>query len=98
MLAVFAAEAAVLVTAKRRHVAHRAISIDPYGARAHARADIDGATDAAGPDTGGEPVIRLIGDRDRLVLIVETNDAEHRAEDLLLRDPHTVVHAGEDRR
>ena len=34
----------------------------------------------------------------RLVLAVERDDHDHRPEDLLLRDPHVVGDAGEDRR
>ena len=54
--------------------------------------------DVAGEHAGGEPVDRVVGDRDRLVEIVERQDGLDRAEDLLARHPHGVVDAGEHRR
>ena len=35
--------------------------------------------------------MRVVGDLERLGLVLERRDREHRAEDLLLEDPHRVV-------
>ena len=98
MLAVLAAEAAALVAAERRHVADRAIGVDPHRAGRERSLTFDSAAHVAGPHAGGEAVARVVGDRDRLLLVLERDDRQHRAEDLLLRDAHVVVDAGEDRR
>ena len=54
--------------------------------------------DVAGPDAGGEAELAVVCDRDGLVRIVEDQGREDRPEDLLARDTHLVVDAGEDRR
>ncbi len=49
-------------------------------------------------DIGREAVIRVVGDRDRLLFRIEGNDRKHRSEHFLARDPHGIVDIGEDRR
>src|SRR4051794_17482891 len=57
------------------------------------------ATDGVGgPDIVIEPEGGAVGDGDRLVLVVERLDDDDRTEELLLRDPPAVLHAGEQRR
>ena len=54
--------------------------------------------DVARPDGAGKSVARVVGDRNRLLLVVEFDHRCDPAEDLLLRDAHAVVDAVEDRR
>ena len=49
-------------------------------------------------DAAREPVDAVVGDADRVVVVVEGDDDEHRAEDLLLGDRHGVVDVGEQGR
>src|SRR6185369_16951192 len=81
----------LLVSAERgvRRIGVIAIGPDP--------ARLDGAAEAvepariAAPDTGAETVERVVGDRERLVIILEGRDRNHRSENLLLEDAHLVV-------
>src|SRR3954453_6788356 len=50
------------------------------------------------PDVVVEPERCAVGERNRLVLVVERLYDDNRTEELLLRDPHLVLHAGEQRR
>src|SRR5579859_5097528 len=51
-----------------------------------------------GPEDGGvEAIFRVVGDPDRLVLGVISDDGQHRAEDLLLGDRHVVLHVDKNR-
>src|SRR5205807_3449380 len=52
----------------------------------------------AGVHRATEPVHALVGDADRVVVVLERDHDEHRAEDLLLGDRHRVVDVGEQRR
>ena len=54
--------------------------------------------EVARPDGGRQTVDRVVRRRDRLVDVVDLDHGGDRAEDLLLRDPHVVADAGEDRR
>src|SRR3954452_17337021 len=45
----------------------------------------------AAPDTGAETVERVVGDRERLVVVLEGGDRDDRSENLLLEDAHLVV-------
>ena len=51
-----------------------------------------------GPDRGAEAELGVVGEVDRLLLGVDDDDRQHRAEDLLAHDPHLVGDAGEDGR
>ena len=55
-------------------------------ARAHAAGDGVGAVEVVGEHRGVEAVDRVVGDLDRLLLVVGRDDRQHRAEDLLARD------------
>ena len=96
-LVVLAPDAGLLVAAERgvRRVLVVAVRPDPAG--------LDLATGPVGlrtvarPDAGAEPVEGVVGDLERVVLVVEAGHRDDRAEDLLLEDPHRVV-ALEDRR
>lgn len=48
-------------------------------------------------DVAGQSVFAVVGDANGVFLVVERDDREHRAEDLLLGDGHGVVDVGEKR-
>src|SRR3954471_19193037 len=50
------------------------------------------------PDAAREAVVRVVGDRHGVVLVVVGDHADHRTEDLLAGDRHRVVDVGEERR
>src|SRR5688500_5750083 len=77
---------------------HHLVRVDPRGADAQRPAGPVGQPKVAGPDAGGQPVLDVVGDAVGLLLRGELEDAHHRAEDLLLGDPHLVAHAREDGR
>lgn len=47
---------------------------------------------------GNQPVITVVGDRERFILIVEGDCRQNRAKDFFPGDAHLIVHSGEDRR
>ena len=51
----------------------------------------------AGPDGTRETILRVVGDLDGLILGVDGDDHEDRAEDLLAGDRHVPGDLGEDR-
>src|SRR5260370_38857322 len=57
-----------------------------------------GAAQVARPDRGGRAVVRVVAQKTRVVLIRERDRRADRAENLLARDPHLIVDAGEQRR
>ena len=60
--------------------------------------DAHRAEDVARPDRGGQPVVGVVGDPQRVLFVVERDDARDRPENLLARDPRGVVDVVEDRR
>ena len=52
----------------------------------------------SGPDRRHQPVLDVVRDPDRVLLVLERDDRDHRPEDLLLRDRHRVVHPGNNGR
>ena len=52
--------------------------------------------DVTRPHAGGEAVGRVVALQHGVVLVLERNDGDDRAEDLLTGDLHVVPHAGED--
>src|SRR5690606_41249842 len=50
----------------------------------------------AGPDARCQAKGRVVGLGDQVVFVIERDDAQHGAEDLLLRDVGAVVDAGND--
>src|SRR5690348_2372415 len=73
-----------LVAAERRCGIVEVVRVDPDGA------GLDGARhavrllDVLGPDAGGEPVHRAVGELDAFGLVRKREHREHRAEDLLV--------------
>src|SRR5579863_6815978 len=94
-LAPLAAIARLLVAAERRGaVIRHALQVDVAGA--DTAADPARALDRIAGDVTGEPKGRVVGDPDRILLVLGTQDRQHGAEDLLARDRHVVGNVGED--
>src|SRR4029077_15679594 len=66
-------------------------AVGPDAASLQAPTEPVRAVDIARPNTRAEPVQRVVGDRHRLVGVLERRHRHHRPEDLLLEDPHLVV-------
>src|ERR1700691_4610675 len=83
----FAAEPALLVAAER-HLdrAARSPAVDVDLTRFDALRNGDRGVDAAREDTGVQSVRRRVGERDRLLDVVERRDRERRAEDFFVKD------------
>ena len=74
------------------------LGIHPDHAGVELVAETKGARDVGGPDISGEPVLHVIGDGERLGLVLEGYRRQDRAEYLLLRDAHLVVGLDKQRR
>src|SRR6202044_3267847 len=96
--AVLPPDAAVLVAAVGRVGAVPEAAVDPDGAGADLVRDGHRAIARGGEHAPGQAVLAVVGDRDGVRVVVVADDRDHRAEDLLLRDRHRVVHVGEQRR
>src|SRR3954469_21835415 len=59
---------------------------------------VRGVFQAGGADAGGEAELGVVGDRQRLVVVLGADDGGDGAEDLLARNAHVVVGLGEQRR
>ena len=97
-LAQLAADAALLVPAKRQRVVEHVVLVDPHGAGAESVADADGGVEAGGVDGGGEAVGRRIAETDGVGFVFELGDGADGAEDFFLHDLHVFRDAGEDGR
>src|SRR5687768_7908973 len=53
--------------------------------------------DVLGPYVAREAILDVVGQADRIGLVLERNQAGDRAEDFFLRNPHAVVDVGENR-
>src|SRR6266542_2633117 len=73
-------------------------TVDLYLASAEQARDPLRPAGVTRPDTGREPVAGVVGDAHRMGFAVVGDDSQDRAEDLLARDRHGVVDAGEDGR
>src|SRR6266511_3807233 len=96
LLAELAADARLLVAAERVPWVEQVVVVDPDGAGAQPLGDLDGPGGVAAPDGAGQPVVGVVGDRDRLLVAVERDHRQHRPEDLLLGDACRGVDVGED--
>ena len=74
------------------------VLVDRHVAAADPPRHVLGALDVRAPDAARQPVVGVVGDRDRVVLVVVRDDGDDGSEDLLPRDRHPVVDVGEDRR
>src|SRR3954454_18589134 len=84
--AALAAVAGLLVAAERGGRVEAVEGVRPDDARAHALRHPEDARALLRPDAGAQAVGRVVRLLDRLVRRAEGEDAQHRAEDLLLRD------------
>src|SRR5580693_9339864 len=69
VLAQFAAEARLLVTAERRDRIDHAVAVDPYRAGFQLARDLVRAANVAGPNRRREPVVSVVALKNRVVLI-----------------------------
>ena len=81
-----AAEPGLLVAAERRPVAHRRVRVHAEVAGLDAARDPQRPADVAGEDRAGQAVLGVVGQRDRLLLVVERHHRDDRPEDLLAPD------------
>src|SRR5579863_3020266 len=98
VFAELAAEAGLLVAAEGRNRIELVEAVDPDRAGLERARHLVRAGDVARPDRGGEPVVRVVALKNRVVLILERDRRGDRPEDLLARDPHFIVDTGEQRR
>src|SRR5207253_8458803 len=85
--AALAAEARLLVAAERRRRVEAVVRVRPHDAGAQLLRHPQDPRALLGPDAGGQAVRRVVRPLDRLVRRAERQHRQHRAEDLLLRDP-----------
>src|SRR5256712_6523139 len=88
-----ATDAAALVAAEWCLLVDAPAAVDAQHPGLDAPRDPQRATDVAGPDRARESVGGVVDQPQDLVLAIERDDGQHRAEDLLLGDPHSVVGA-----
>jgi hypothetical protein len=89
-LVVLAPDAGRLVAAEGRVRRVVVVAVGPYAPGLDRAAHAEGARAVAGPHAGAKAVERVVGDLQRLGLVLERGHREHRAEDLLLEDAHVV--------
>ena len=65
--------------------------VDAEGARTQCAGHLVALLDVGGPDAAGQAEGGIVGDAQRVVVVLVLDDAQHGTEDLLLRDPHRVV-------
>src|SRR5438552_8297617 len=92
-----AADAGRLVAAERRAELHRE-AVDGVRAGAHAPGDIQPVPRIGTPHRARQPVIGIVGDADRIALVLVRDQRQHGAEDLFAGDAHAVVDVDEQRR
>ena len=95
VVAAFAADAAAFDAAERRAQVAHVLRVDPAHAGVDRVRHAMRALQVVRPDVGGQPVLRGVGQADRLGLVVERHRHEHGPEDLLLEDAHRLVDVGD---
>lgn len=93
----FASGARGLHPAERLAQVAHVLAVDEDHPGLDAACQAMGLADVLGPDVGGQAVFHVVGQAQRLGFVLERDQADHRAEDLLLGDAHAVVHVGEHR-
>src|SRR5579862_8503054 len=84
------ADAGVLVPAKWQVTVYRSTTVDTDSTRTNTSSNSHCPLMAA-PDASGEAVHTVIGNPDRILIILEGDDDEHWAKDFFLRDAHVVT-------
>src|SRR5689334_4488371 len=87
----FPAGARRLGAAERLAQVAHVLAVDEAHAGLDRRRDTVRTAEVLGPDIAGQAVRNVVGDPDRIGLVVEWDQAGDRTEDLVLRDPHAVV-------
>src|SRR4051794_37490729 len=87
-----AAEPRLLHPAERRPVPHRRVGVHRQVAGLDRPGHTERPPQVLGPDRAGQPVLGVVGQPDRLGLVVERDDGDHRAEDLLPPGGRRRVH------
>src|SRR5207302_913125 len=95
--AVLAPYAARLVAAEGRLHAVPDATVDRHRPGPHLVGEGQSPILGAGEHATPEPVLAVVGDADGVGVVVEGDDDEHGAEDLLLGNGHRVVDPGENR-
>src|SRR5690242_6813278 len=90
-----AAETGLLVAAERRRRVEAVERVRPHHPGAQPLGHPEDARALLGPDARAEAVRSVVRLLDRLLWRPEGQDREHRAEDLLLRDPVALGHVRE---
>src|SRR3989475_220576 len=86
----------LLEPAERCRSRDQVVVVDPYRAGLQPLRHREGAWDVPGPHPAGQAVHRVVRHPDGVFHRLVPDDRENRPEDLLLRDPHRVVHVAED--
>src|SRR5690606_16391945 len=92
-----AADAAGLHAAERGRQVADVLGVDPDHASVELAREAVRPGDVAGPEVGGEAVVDVVGDGQRLGLVVEGQRDQHGPEDLLPGDAHGPGGSGEQR-
>src|SRR5579862_5031392 len=95
-MATFAADAALLHTAKGHAQVTYEPAIHPDGAGVHGLSHAVRAPQVVGPDYSSQAVLAVVGQPYGFFLALEALDDHHRSEDLLLGTAHLVVYVGDD--
>ena len=97
-MAHLASDARLLEAAEGRRGVGRAPDVHVHLAGAQQRGELVRRADVAGPDAGGEPIVRVVRALGDLLQRLVWHRDQHRAKDLLARNLHVVADAGEQRR
>ena len=84
------ADARDLVAPERRSSRVQVIAVRPHPAGLDRPPHAIRQVAVAGPHAGSQSVERVVGDPQRIGLVLEGGHREHGAEDLLLEDPHVI--------
>ena len=94
-VAALVAEAGRLDAAERGAEVAHVVRVEPHHAGLDRLREVVRALEVVRPDVGGEAVLRVVRERERLFVGVERGDRDDRAEDLLLEDPRVGRDVGE---
>src|SRR6202795_850609 len=90
-LVVLAADAGLLVATERRVRRVEVEAVRPDAPSLDSATHAERGIHIATPDTGTESVQRVVGDGQRLLLILESGHREYRTEDFFLENAHLVI-------
>mmetsp|Transcript_23668 Transcript_23668/g.38687 ORF Transcript_23668/g.38687 Transcript_23668/m.38687 type:complete len:215 (-) Transcript_23668:859-1503(-) len=90
-LVVLAANAGLLVTTEGSVRRVLVVTIGPYAARLDGAAHAIGTVDVAGPETGTQTELGIVGDGQGFFFVLEGGYTHHRTKDFLLEHTHVVL-------